>query len=135
MIEGRGTDLAMITVNQQWIIRIVENNLHDRMHDGLGNLNLFRPFHFNDKVYVQSVRLVWPRIKTRTSLIEKLTANSIAFHERCKMLREWIFLHEGATQDQNMSFVKSCHHLQNGLQTEGLEEILIYFAGETATED
>jgi hypothetical protein len=105
------------------------------MHHGLGNLNLFRPFHFNDKVYVQSVKLVWPQINTRTSLIEKLAANSIALHERCKMLREWIFLHEGATQDQNMRFVNSCHHLQNGLQTEGPEEFLICFAGETATED
>jgi len=59
----------MITVNQQWIIRIVENNLHDRLHDGLGDLDLFGPFHFNSNVYVQSVKLVWPQIKTRTSLI------------------------------------------------------------------
>jgi hypothetical protein len=70
MIEERCTNLAMITVNQQWIIRIIENNLHDRMHDGLGDLDLFRPFHFNDKVYMQSVTLVWQQIETRTSLIE-----------------------------------------------------------------
>jgi hypothetical protein len=40
----------MVTMYQQGIIRIVQNDLHDRMHNGLGNLDLFRSLHVNDTV-------------------------------------------------------------------------------------
>jgi hypothetical protein len=40
----------MVTVNQHRIIRMVKNDFHDRMHDGLGNLDLFRSLHVNDTV-------------------------------------------------------------------------------------
>jgi hypothetical protein len=58
-----------------------------------------------------------------------LTANIIALHERCKMVRERILLYEGATWNQHIPYevpeaVEG--HSQNGLQAESVEVSIVF---------
>lgn len=63
----------MITMDENRIVLLVQNNRHNRMHNGLGNLDLFGTLHINDTV-----------------------ADTMVLDERCKMFREWVSLDEGA---------------------------------------
>ena len=57
---------------------MIQHNLHDRMHNGLGDLDLFGALHINDTM-----------------------ANTIAPHERVKVFWKWVFLDERAGQGQH----------------------------------
>jgi hypothetical protein len=45
----------MITMNEQWVVLLIQSNLHNRVHDSVRDLNPLCPLHF-DYVMAYAIR-------------------------------------------------------------------------------
>jgi hypothetical protein len=45
----------MITMNEQWVVLLIQSNLHNRVHDCIRDLNPLCPLHF-DYVMAYGIR-------------------------------------------------------------------------------
>jgi len=69
----------MVAMNEKGVILFIENDVHNRVHDGVTDGHFFRARHIDDPVtYV------------------------IGFHEGFELIRK-VFIDEGAVKDQQLS--------------------------------